>query len=39
MGEALKTLRENLNEYKKMITGLVIFLFSGKGKNADGCRK
>jgi RNA polymerase sigma-70 factor (ECF subfamily) len=37
MGEALKTLRENLKEYKKMMIGLVIFFFSSKGKNAAGC--
>jgi RNA polymerase sigma-70 factor (ECF subfamily) len=39
MGEALKTLRENLKEYKKMIIGLVIFYFSGKGKTTAGCHK
>lgn len=37
MGEALKTLRENLKEYKKMIVGLIIFNFSGKGISAGGC--
>lgn len=39
MGEALKSLRENLKEYKKLIIGLVFFFRCGKGKTTFGCRK
>jgi len=39
MGGALKTLRENLKEYKKMVIGIVLFFKPGKGKTAAGCHK
>ncbi|MDA3818414.1 MAG: RNA polymerase sigma-70 factor [Prolixibacteraceae bacterium] len=38
MGVALKSLRENLKEYKTLIIGLIFFFRNGKGKTAFGCR-